>query len=74
MPDQIPLEDSSPNRMPDQMPSEDPSGNRIPDQIPVEDHPQTGTPRATAPPSNKKSSTLAPGKRRPVSVPLLSLF
>ena len=74
MPDQIPLEDSSRNWTPGQMPSEDTSRNWIPDQIPVEDHPQTGIPQARAPPSNKKSSMLAPGKRRPVSLSLLSLF
>ena len=66
MPDQIPipLEDSSRNRIPDQIPSED--------HI---DHSQTHTREATAPPSNNKSSTLAPraadkGKHVPL-VPFL---
>ena len=88
MPDQIPLEDSgrsqmspqvpsedfSRNRVPGQMPSKDPDRNRIPDQIPSGDPSQTGIPQATAPPSNNKSSTLAPGQRIRVSVPLLPLF
>ena len=55
--------------MPGQMLSEDFSRNLIPDQIP-----QTGAPQATAPLSNNNYSTLAPGIRIRVSVPLLSLF
>ena len=74
MPDQIPLEGSSRNRMPGQLLSEDPSRNQIHDQIPSGDPSQTDTPQARAPPSNKKSSTLALGQRIRVSVPLLSPF
>ena len=74
MPHQIPLEDSSRNQTPGQIPSEDLSRNRIPDQIPSGDLSQTDTAQARAPPSNNKSSTFAPGKRRRVSVPFLSLF
>ena len=75
MPHQIPLKDSSRNQTTGQMPSEDLSRNEIVhDQIPSGDPSQTDTAQATAPPSNNKSSTFAPGKRRRVSVPFLSLF
>ena len=70
MPDQIPLEDSSRNQMSHQVPSEELSRNQMHDQIPSGNPSQTDTPQARAPPSNNKSSTLAPAQRIRVSVPL----
>ena len=67
-------EDFSRNQTPGKIPSEDPSCNQIPDQIPSADPSQICTHQATAPPLDKKSSMLAPGERRRVSMPLLSLL